>query len=230
MRNDLAVLTNWRADVRDAWRALLRSPRHVATVVLCLGLGLTVTVGVFSVLTSFIYGDRPGIRNRASLVRLFIVHDAGSAVGIGEREPGRVTADPSLSDFESLARDPGPGLESLGAEGPLRVALRLRSGQAAAGDAITAVAVFSSPDYFRTPGTTAHRGRLLAPSDDRPDAPPVIVIGYHLWRDRLGADEAIVGKELVVGGRTFAVIGIAPPRFTGIKATDTTSSPLDGSR
>ena len=53
----------------------------------------------------------------------------------------------------------------------------------------------------------------------------MLVLGYQLWRDRLGADESIVGQPLVVGGQTFAVIGIAPPGFSGIKPSDQNDGP-----
>jgi predicted permease len=216
------LLNGWRADLRHAGRALFHSPRHVATAVICLGLGLAVTVAVFSFLTSLLYGDMPGIQDRVALVRIFIGHDAASGSQSMGRSAGRVTAESlSSSDFESLARDPGAAFESLAAQGNLRVAVSTGA------VTTTAIAAFSSPDYFRTLRTVAHRGRLLGAADGRPGAPDAVVVGYHLWRDRLGGDDAIVGQPLEIGGRTFMVAGIAPPRFTGIQPTDPTTSPLD---
>jgi putative ABC transport system permease protein len=216
------LLNGWRGDVRHAWRALLHTPRHVATAVICLGLGLTVTVTVISLLTSLFYGDMPGIQQRVALVRIFIGYDRAAGVQNMGRGQGRVAAESlSLADYESLARDPGPPLESLAAQGNLRVAVS--NGATTS----SAVASFVSPDFFRTIRTIAHRGRLLSPADERRDAPPALVLGYHLWRDRLGADEAVVGAPIDVGGRTFVVVGIAPPRFTGIQRADKAESPLD---
>jgi putative ABC transport system permease protein len=68
-------------------------------------------------------------------------------------------------------------------------------------------------------GLTAAVGRSLVPSDFRDDAPPVAVLGDHVWRQRFGADPAIVGRVITVeaeslgAAETFTVVGVMPPGF-----------------
>src|SRR4029079_321471 len=50
---------------------------------------------------------------------------------------------------------------------------------------------FVSGNYFRMFGVATAAGRLLVPDDDRPGAPPVVVISYRTWT-RLGLDPGIV--------------------------------------
>jgi predicted permease len=51
-------------------------------------------------------------------------------------------------------------------------------------------------------------GRMLEVSDERGDAPRVIVLGYKVWRDRLGSDPAILGKSLKLGDTFASVVGV----------------------
>ena len=44
---------------------------------------------------------------------------------------------------------------------------------------------FVSGNYFTTFGLGAFAGRLIAPTDDTPGAPPVAVMSYRTWQQRL---------------------------------------------
>ena len=135
---------------------------------------------------------------------------------------GMVPASPlAVSDFEVLEADDGPAFDGVMAEGDRGFAVAL--GPTAAGTS----GAFVSADYFRILGTPPHLGRLLVPSDHEPGAPPVAVIGFHLWRDRFGEPADIVGRSLSVGGRDVTIVGVAPPRFTGVQPSDVGTSPVD---
>ncbi len=56
-------------------------------------------------------------------------------------------------------------------------------------------------------------GRVLSPADEAPDAPPVVVLGYELWKTRFAGDGAIVGKSVKVGDRYATVVGVMPEGF-----------------
>jgi predicted permease len=80
----------------------------------------------------------------------------------------------------------------------------------------TAEAMLVSGSYFSTLQLAPFRGRLLAPSDDEViGANYVTVLAHHFWEDRFGSDPDVVGKTMIVNGRTVSIIGIAPPGFTG---------------
>ncbi len=135
---------------------------------------------------------------------------------------GMVPASPlAVSDFEVLEADDGPAFDGVMAEGDRGFAVAL--GTTAAGT----TGAFVSTDYFRILGTPPHLGRLLVPSDHEPGAPAVAVIGFHLWRDRFGEPADIVGRSLSVGGRDVTIVGVAPPRFTGVQPSDVGTSPVD---
>ena len=68
-------------------------------------------------------------------------------------------------------------------------------------------------NLFPLLGVHPVHGRHFRRDDDRPGAPPVVMLSHGLWQRRYAADESIVGRELVVNGAAHTVIGIMPPRF-----------------
>src|SRR5262249_14799607 len=46
-----------------------------------------------------------------------------------------------------------------------------------------------------------------------PGAPPIAVIGYGVWRDRLNADPDVVGRSLTVAGTEHTIVGVLPEAF-----------------
>jgi predicted permease len=45
---------------------------------------------------------------------------------------------------------------------------------------------------------------------------PLIVLSETVWRSRFGGDAQIVGKPILLSGRTFTVVGIAPAAFRNV--------------
>jgi len=43
------------------------------------------------------------------------------------------------------------------------------------------------------------------------------VLSYGYWRVRFGADPGIVGKEIVVNGRSLTIVGVSPAGFDGVE-------------
>jgi len=62
-------------------------------------------------------------------------------------------------------------------------------------------------------GAPAERGRSLTPEDFEAGAGQVVLISHGLWREHLGADPDVVGREIVLDGRPTTVIGVMPPEF-----------------
>jgi putative ABC transport system permease protein len=56
-------------------------------------------------------------------------------------------------------------------------------------------------------------GRVLTPADEAIGAPPVVVLGYDVWKARFAGDGAIVGKSVKVGDTYATVIGVMREGF-----------------
>ena len=62
--------------------------------------------------------------------------------------------------------------------------------------------------YFELIGAPIILGRALVSADDRPSAPPVVVIGEAMWRRRFGANPTVIGRTVSLNRAAFTVVGI----------------------
>ena len=77
-------------------------------------------------------------------------------------------------------------------------------------------------NYFNVLGVNAALGRMISPDDDQlPGAHPVSVISYKCWQRRFGGDPGVVGKNVIVNGRSYTIIGVAPQGFDGTEVIAT---------
>src|SRR5262249_51034151 len=66
-------------------------------------------------------------------------------------------------------------------------------------------------DFFRVMGSLPQLGRIFSPAEETAGGPAVVLLGAGLWKRRFGADPGVVGKPVVLGGRTHTIIGVMPP-------------------
>jgi predicted permease len=71
----------------------------------------------------------------------------------------------------------------------------------------------ASASFFRVMGTRPMLGRVLAPEEEGPKAPPVAVLSYAFWRNRLGSDPNILGKTIALDRLPRTIIGVMPQGF-----------------
>jgi FtsX-like permease family protein len=97
----------WRTDAKQTLRSLARSPWHVLTVSVCLGIGIAVTVTTFSILAAIISGDMPGVSDRSRLMKIVLTVEEGR---------GPTWSGISLNDY-TILREGTPHLPDIAAEG-----------------------------------------------------------------------------------------------------------------
>ena len=75
-----------------------------------------------------------------------------------------------------------------------------------------------SGSFFPVLGISPVRGRLLNPQDDQHGCgSSVAVISYGLWQHEFGGLDSAIGHPVIIQGRSFEVIGVTPPRFSGLE-------------
>ncbi len=196
----------WFDDLRFAGRRLRQRPGFTAVAALTLALGLGANIAIFTLVYGITYQPLP-VRAPQELVRLG--DDNNCCVNSGLQDRYSLF---SFRGFEHL-RDGLPQFQSITAFQANSLATAVRRVGVDQSDSINAQYVTGT--YFQTLGVTAATGRLLEPADDRADAAPVFVISHRLWRDRYGADPAVIGAPFVVGGMTMTLAGVAEPAFFG---------------
>jgi putative ABC transport system permease protein len=75
-----------------------------------------------------------------------------------------------------------------------------------------------SADFFTLFRTTplhgrALQGRTLQADDAQEGRDPVAVIGYGLWQRRFGGDAAVVGRKVIISGKSTTILGVMPQGF-----------------
>jgi predicted permease len=181
-------------DVRYALRTLRRSPGFAATVVLTLGLGIGANSAIYSLVHATLIQALPYEGGDDRLVQLRQpsetqgVEDMGfSALEIEDYRSHSTT-------LEEVAEHHQLQFNLIGAVEPLRI-----------------FAGVVSANFFATLGVQPLHGRLFTNDDDRADAPPVMILTYEFWMDRMGGDPAVIGTSLEMNERIHAVVGVLPP-------------------
>jgi predicted permease len=73
-----------------------------------------------------------------------------------------------------------------------------------------------SGNYFEVLGIEPALGRLLSSEDDvLPGGHPVAVLSHRSWLSRFGGEPGVLGKDVLVNGRSYTVVGVAASGFDG---------------
>jgi len=189
-------------DLRLALRSLGRSPLFTAVALLSLAVGIGANAAIFGLLDQVLLRALP-VRQPARLVMLSATGPNPGHTDSSYTDDGICFSYPLYRDL----RDRSPVFAGALARFPVgaSVAWGAKSEHASA--------ELVSGNYFAVLGVGTVLGRPLAPEDDRPGAPPVVLLSYGAWHRRFGGDPAVLGRTLRVNGRPFAVAGVVEPGF-----------------
>src|SRR6185503_18659338 len=188
--------------LRYAVRSLRRDPSLVIGVVLTFALAIGANAAMFGLVTRLMLAAPAGVTDpaRASRVQLQLQSEDG------ERYTASTTSYPV---FQSLARA-RDAFTSVAAVYPTR----LIAGRGA--DAFELRAIAASGQYFTVLGARPSVGRFFTEADDElPAGNDVAVLSYAFWKSRFAGERDVVGRAVVLDGRTFSVVAVAAPSFSG---------------
>lgn len=103
------------------------------------------------------------------------------------------------------------GLRSIPELGAFRPEVLNLVGSDGQGEPIRGVEM--SATGFRVARVRPLLGRYLVDDDERPAAPPVVVLGYDVWRNRFNSDTGIVGRTVRLRGTLHTIVGVMPEGF-----------------
>ncbi|MCC6234466.1 MAG: ABC transporter permease [Verrucomicrobiales bacterium] len=186
-------------DLRLVMRQWMKQPGFLAVATFTLALGVGVNLALISLANGMFLRPMPGLREVDTLMTLARVYPGGLAVNAHISYPHFREFRESQTAFSELAAF---------AAAPFNIAGRER-GDRVMGEMVTA-------NYLRTLGVPLLLGRdFRADEDEVPGRDPVVILSERLWRERWGADAAIVGSRVVINTNTFTVIGVAGGGFRG---------------
>jgi len=185
-------------DIRYAGRVLTKNPMFTGVVVLTLALGIGLNTAVFSVIDGLLLRPLPGTRAPDELVQLYRTY-RGEQFGsnsiphyldVRERS-GNTFSGVTLWDFETMNLATGGRNERV-------------------------LGVMASANHFSVLGVNAALGRTFVPAEDTGrGAHPVAVLSWSTWKGAFGGDPKIIGRSIILNGRSYSVIGVAPKEFRG---------------
>ena len=195
---------NWGRDTERAIRRLVRAPLFTLSMLATLTVGLGAFATVYAVVQKVLLAplpyERPGDL-------YFVWRDYGTVVDL---KRGNLAG----TDIAALEAAGGVIQDAVGLD---RGQLTLAEAGAGAGEAEEIDVLFTSPDLFDLLGVRPLLGRDFAPEETGPGRPALIVLGHDLWQRRFGGDRSIVGKDLLLNGEPFQVIGVMGPDFRFLK-------------
>ncbi|MGH7574030.1 MAG: ADOP family duplicated permease [Longimicrobiales bacterium] len=202
-------LDGLRQDLAYAIRSLRRAPGVTTGIVITLALGLGVNMAMFSFLDVVFLRPPAGVREPGEVRRVWteIQFRSGAQFWSGFSYPqyaavrsalgGRVSTTLYLSPSDMWLRHEGRELE--------------------------ASTSYTAANYFGLLGVRPVLGRFFTAEEDRLGAgASVAVVSQAFWQRQLGGDPSVLGGEVLIASRPYAIIGVAGERFTGVEldATD----------
>ena len=214
----------WETSVENLWqdtrfslRGLAKSPGFTAIALLSLALGIGGNTAIFTLINQVILRNLP-VRNPEQLVTFGKNNGSGIAGGIDLGSYGLFP----WYFTRNLQQNPGPfqGIASYCSFSD-KVSIRPPSANGVSdtsSPAILGPASLVSGNYFTVLGAQPFMGRAINLADDAtPGTGAVVVLSHHFWQHSLSSDPAILGKTISINGTPFAVIGVMPEAFHGLK-------------
>jgi predicted permease len=193
-------------NLRHALRATFKSPFVSAVAILSLALGIGANAAIFSLFDEM-------------LLRPLPVVEPGRLVNLGDPGPTNGSNSCGMAgDCDVVFSYPMFLDLQKASTGFSGVAAHVLFGANIAyqGVTVNGDAMQVSGSYFPVLGLRPALGRLFGPQDDTPAGQNfVVVLNHAFWSSQLGSDPAIIGKTIVVNGKSMTVIGVAPKGFDG---------------
>ncbi len=193
-------LEDLAADLRYAFRTLRRSPSLAVAATLTLALAIGANTAIFSAVSAVMLRPLP-FAEPDRLVMLWESNPDFHWVNQSAAPANLLDWKEQAGAFTDIAAYPSfSGTTTLTGYGEPRL---LKS---------TAV----TGNFFSVLGVAAALGRTFRDEEtwDNGGAPRIVMLSHRTWRDVFGADRALVGKTVRLGGRDVEVIGVLPAGFS----------------
>ncbi|HEX6898290.1 MAG TPA: ABC transporter permease [Thermoanaerobaculia bacterium] len=186
-------MTTMSQDVRFGVRMLFRHPGHTVAAVLALALGIGLATAMFSIVYGVMFRGLPFPESEK------ILH-------VENNNPSR--DEPSLEvylhdylDYKARQKS----FESFAAyyEGTLNL-----SGDGEEPERFDGL--FATAETLKVLRVTPILGRGFLPGEDAPQAEPVAILSYGVWRTRYQGDTNVIGKPVRINSAAGTIVGVLP--------------------
>jgi putative ABC transport system permease protein len=188
-------------DVRFGFRMLMKHRLASLVCVVALALGIGANAAIFSMAEAFLLHPVP-FENGNRMVALVDGHSAGSGAGFGPQDFVPIAPatyfdwKKEAHSFDQITAYAWDEVNLTGDREPQKLQ------------------AFHVPaNFFETIGVQPLMGRGFLPEEEEAGKEQEIILGHALWEQRYASDPNILGKNLKVDGKSFAVVGVMAKGF-----------------
>jgi len=185
------------ADVRYGLRQWRRKPGFTAVALLTLAVGIGANVAVFSMLQGILLSALPYSRSQ----QLYVVHEIVPQWS-GYGKSFQVNAGNYL-----LWQKRCPAFAGMAEMGEENFVLTGR------GDPRQVRGAVVPAGFFALLGTRTQLGRGFLPVEQERGRDQEVVLADDMWRRDFHADPAVIGRDVMLNGAPYTVVGVLPPTF-----------------
>ena len=180
-------------DIHYAFRVMRKSPGFTSVAVLTLALGIGANTAIFSIVNGVLLNPLP-FPHPQELTVLYehTTNSEKSSISY----PNFLDWQRSNSTFASMAAYRHEDFNITGSGEPERV----RGGMVSA-------------EFFPTLGVKPLLGRLFVRDEDSLGAAPVALLAEGFWERRFGSARDIIGKQIIMNGDAYSIVGVIPASF-----------------
>src|SRR5438094_7854495 len=183
------------SEIKVALRGLVKTPGFAAIAIATLALAIGANTSVFSLINALLV--RPLPYQQPS--RLALIWERFAAQGL-DRIP---VSPPEYLDLEKAFKS-----------GSQLAAFTYQTFNFGGGDVPERISgVLVTPTLFPLLGVEPIKGRTFAREELGQGHDDMIVISERLWQRRFNSDPSMIGKSLLLNGRSYTVIGVMPAKF-----------------
>ncbi|HMD37496.1 MAG TPA: ABC transporter permease, partial [Vicinamibacterales bacterium] len=190
-------------DLRYGVRMLGASPGFTIVAVISLAIGIGANCAIFSFADALVLRPLP-VANPGEVYTIGMQNavEAFGASNISSSYPDYVDIRDKSRSFEGLA---ALNTVTAGFAKDRSGTARIKLGMLASGNLFTAMHV--TPALGRT---------FRADEDQAAGRDAVAVISHVLWEQEFASDPSVIDRRILLNGREFTIIGVAPAEFTGL--------------
>jgi predicted permease len=204
------------AELKRTLRGLVRQPGFAIVAVLSLGLGIGATTAISGALHSLLFITLP-VENPEELSLVYHTWPEeweggqyASSQTTDHADGKLVFSNVSYPVFEAVQAEAGDAIDLAGFAFVREMSVVLGDAPA-----LAAGGMLVSGNYFSTLKLSMAVGRPLTEGDSDPGVRSA-VLSHSYWLRAFGGDPGIVGREMMLNGRPFQIIGVSAKGYVGL--------------
>ena len=204
------------AEFRRTLRGLVQQPAFTLVAVLSLGMGIGATTAISGALHALLFVTLP-VENPQELSLVYHTWPEqweggqyGSSQTVDHTDGSTAFSNVSYPVFEAVRAEAGTAIDLAGFAFVREMSVVLGDAPA-----IAAGGMLVSGNYFSTLKLPMAMGRPLTEGDSDPTVRSA-VLSHSYWLRAFGGDPDIVGRDMMLNGRPFRVVGVAARGYVGL--------------